>query len=229
MSIWICKICWLLICQTISPVRFLDHNFLFTECAALEILQINFLENRVYVTVHGKTYSNDFLFLSRIPFTTVCKPFEKICIHLNDLVTHSLETPTPFKRLGHPFDRNTNLFKRLGHLFAQNTNSFERLGHPFAQNTNSFEQLGHPFAWNSNSFEWLGHTFAQNTNSFKRLGHPSTWNINSFEWLGHAFAGNSDLLDQMYNVIITRGLGVFSLSHFYISCQGSLSLFHKIS
>ena len=46
------------------------------------------------MTVHGKTYSNDFPFLSRIPFTTVCKPFEKICNRSNDLVTRSLETLT---------------------------------------------------------------------------------------------------------------------------------------
>ena len=46
------------------------------------------------VTMHGKTYSNDFPFLSRILFTTVCKPFGKICIRSNDLVTCSIETPT---------------------------------------------------------------------------------------------------------------------------------------
>ena len=42
----------------------------------------------------------------------------------------------------------------------------------------------------------------------------------------HLFAGNIDLLDQIH-VIINRAH--FAISRFYISCQGSLSLFHKIS
>ena len=97
----------------------------------------NAVLHMLFVTVHGKTYSNDFPFLSRIPFTTVCK------------------TLHPFEQLGHPVARNTNLFERLGHPFAWNTNSFEWLGHPFTWNTNSFKRLGHLFTRNTNSFEWL--------------------------------------------------------------------------
>ena len=48
---------------------------------------------KVRFPVHSHTYSNDFPFLSRIPFTTI-KPFKKIYIHSNDFVTCSLETPT---------------------------------------------------------------------------------------------------------------------------------------
>ena len=97
------------------------------------------------VTVHWKTYSNNFPFLSRIPFTTVRKNL------------HS------FERLGYPFAQNTNSFEQLGHPFAQNTNLFERLYYPFAQNTNSFKRLHYPFAGNSNSFKRVGHPFAGNT------------------------------------------------------------------
>ena len=151
------------------------------------------------VTVHGKTYSNDFLFLSRIPFTTVCKLFEKN-LH-------------PFKWLGHPFARNTTSLERLGHPFARNTNSFEWRGHPFTRNTNLFKRLGQSFAWNTNSFEQLDYPFAQNTNLFKQLDYLFAGNSNSFERIGHLFAGNTILLDQIHNCNNYSGIGrIFSFT-----------------
>ena len=82
-----------------------------------------------YVTLHRKTYTNDFPFLNRIPFTSICKPFEKICTRSNSI--------------RHPFSKKIHSFERLGHLFAGNTGSFEWLDHPFAGNANLFKQLGH--------------------------------------------------------------------------------------
>ena len=97
-------------------------------CRSVWFFPPNLCSSLIFVTVHGKMYFNDFPFLSRIPFTTVCKPFEKN-LH-------------PFERLGHPFTRNTNPFQRLGHPFTRNTNSFEQLVHPFARNTRDLKQLG---------------------------------------------------------------------------------------
>ena len=66
-----------------------------------------------YLTLHWKTYTNNFLFLNGIPFTSICKLFKNNCtrsncivihsvkrtIRLNDLVTLLLETPTHFNDL----------------------------------------------------------------------------------------------------------------------------------
>ena len=57
-------------------------------------LHLSYIITNIFVIVDRKTYSNHFPFMSRILFTTICKPFEKICIRSNDLVTCSLETPT---------------------------------------------------------------------------------------------------------------------------------------
>ena len=126
-----------------------------------------------YVTVNVKTYSNDFPFLNRILFTTVCKSFEKICIPSNDLVTCLFKTPT------HSNDLVTRSLETPSRLNDLTTRLLET-------------------ATCSNKLV----TRSQET--------PTCW-------------------IKYMTVIITRGSGVFSLSCFYISCPGSLSLFHKIS
>ena len=72
------------------------------------------------VTVHGKTYSNDFPFFSRIPFTTVWK---KNCIRSNDLVTRSLETPTRSNDL---VTRSIETPTRLNDLFIRSLETLTR-------------------------------------------------------------------------------------------------------
>ena len=65
------------------------------------------------------------------------------------------------------------------------------------------------------------------TRSVKRTTRSNDLTTRSLETATrHLFAGNTDLLDQIH-VIINRAH--FAISRFYISCQGSLSLFHKIS
>ena len=150
------------------------------------------------VTVHGKTYCNDFLFLSRIPFTTVCKPFKKICTHLNDLVTRSLETPTRSK------DLVTRLIETLTRSNDLVTCSLETLTYSNDLVTRSLET---PTCAN----DLTTHLLQTATRSNKLVTHsqeaPTCW------------------IKCTCNIYS----GAFSLSHFYISCQGSLSLFHKIS
>ena len=80
--------------------------------------------SHTFVTVHGKTYSNNFPCLSRIPFTTVCKPFEKICIRSNYLVTRSLERPTHSNDLvTRSLETPTHLNDLVTHLLETPTRS----------------------------------------------------------------------------------------------------------
>ena len=153
------------------------------------------------MTVHGKTYSNDYLFLSRIPFTTVCKPFEKICICSNDLVTHSLETPTRSNDL---VTRSLETPTRSNDLV---TCSLETLTRSNNLVTCSLETPTRSNDLITCSLETVTRSNDLVTRSQET---PACW-------------------IKYLTVIISQGLVVFSLSRFYISCQGSLSLFHKIS
>ena len=54
----------------------------FVHCLNLVLLPSNIsnLLCTIYVTLHGKTYTNDFPLLNGILLTTICKPFEKFSL-----------------------------------------------------------------------------------------------------------------------------------------------------
>ena len=92
------------------------------------------------MTVHGKTYSNDFPFLSRIPFTTVCKPFEKkfASVQTTWLPIHSKHQPVRTTwspvRSKHQLVRTTCSPIRSKHQLIQMTWSPVRSKHQLRSN-----------------------------------------------------------------------------------------------
>ena len=75
----------------------------------------------IFVTLDGKTYTNDFLFSNGFPFTSgLCQPFERI--------GHPFARNSPFEWLPHPLVRNINPFERLSYAFVRNIKLFKRLG-----------------------------------------------------------------------------------------------------
>ena len=93
----------------------------------------------IFVTLDGKTYTNDFPFSNGFSFTSrLCQPFE---------------------RLGHPFARNS-LFEWLPHPLVRNINPFERLSYTFVRNIKPFKWLGQPFVEDTRPFERLGHLYS---------------------------------------------------------------------
>ena len=94
----------------------------------------------IFVTLDGKTYTNDFPFSNGFPFTSrLCQPFECICL---------------------PFTRNS-LFEWLPHLLVRNINPFERLTYAFVRNIKPFKRLGHPFVGDIRPLERLGHLYSR--------------------------------------------------------------------
>ena len=93
----------------------------------------------IFVTLDGKTYTNDFPFSNGFPFTSrLCQRFE---------------------RLGHPFARNSP-FEWLPHLLVRNINPFERLTYAFVRNIKPCKRLGHQFVEDIRPLEWLGHLYS---------------------------------------------------------------------
>ena len=92
----------------------------------------------IFVTLYGKTYTNDFPFSNGFPFTSrLCQLFEW---------------------LGHPFTRNS-LFEWLPHPLVRNINPFEQLCYAFDRNIKPFKRLGHPFVEDIRPFKWLGNLY----------------------------------------------------------------------
>ena len=90
----------------------------------------------IFVTLDGKTYTNDFPFSNGFPFTSrLCQPFERL--------GHPFARNSPFEWLPHPLVRNINPFERLSYAFVRNIKPFKRLGHPFVEDIRPFERLGH--------------------------------------------------------------------------------------
>ena len=134
----------------------------------------------------GKRTLMTFLFFSRFPFTTVCKLFEKICIRLNNLVTRSLETPTCSNNLVTRSIETPTCSKDLV------TRSLETLTHSNNLVTRSLKTPTRSNDLATRSLETATHSNELITCSQET---PICW--------------------IKYNhVIITRGMGVFSLSCF---------------
>ena len=90
----------------------------------------------IFVTLDGKTYTDDFPFSNGFPFTSrLCQPFERL--------GHPFARNSPFEWLPHPLVRNINPFERLSYAFVRNIKPFKRLGHPFVEDIRPFERLGH--------------------------------------------------------------------------------------
>ena len=90
----------------------------------------------IFVTLDGKTYTNDFPFSNGFPFTSgLCQRFERL--------GHPFARNSPFEWLPHPLVRNINPFERLSYAFVRNIKPFKRLGHPFVEDIRPFERLGH--------------------------------------------------------------------------------------
>ena len=104
----------------------------------------------IFVTLDGKTYTNDFPFSNGFPFTSgLCQPFERICL---PFIRNSL-----FEWLPHPLVRNINPFEQLCYAFDRNIKPFKQLGHPFVEDIRPFKRLGHLYnLWHSFEFsvEW---------------------------------------------------------------------------
>ena len=93
----------------------------------------------IFVTLDGKTYTNDFPFSNGFPFTSgLCQPFERICL---PLTRNSL-----FEWLPYPLVRNINPLERLTYAFVRNIKPFKRLGHPFVEDIRPLERLGHLYS-----------------------------------------------------------------------------------
>ena len=81
------------------------------------------------------TYTNDFPFSNGFSFTShLCQPFKRL--------GHPFARNSPFEWLPHPLDRNINPFERLSCEFVRNIKLFKRLGHPFVEDR-PFKRLGH--------------------------------------------------------------------------------------
>ena len=90
----------------------------------------------IFVTLYGKTYTNDFPFSNGFPFTSrLCQPFEWL--------GHPFARNSLFEWLPHPLVRNINPFEQLCYAFDRNIKRFKRLGHPFIEDIRPFKQLGH--------------------------------------------------------------------------------------
>ena len=75
----------------------------------------------IFVTLDGKTYTDDFPFSNGFPFTSrLCQPFERL--------GHPFARNSPFEWLPHPLVRNINPFERLSYAFVRNIKLFKRLG-----------------------------------------------------------------------------------------------------
>ena len=96
----------------------------------------------IFVTLDGKTYTNDFPFSNGFPFTSrLCQPFERL--------GHAFARNSTFEWLPHrphPLVRNINPFERLNYAFVRNIKPFKRLGHPFVEDIRPFERLGHLYS-----------------------------------------------------------------------------------
>ena len=93
----------------------------------------------IFVTLDGKTYTNDFPFSNGFPFTSrLCRPFER----LGDAFARN-STFEWLPHRPHPLVRNINPFERLNYAFVRNIKPFKRLGHPFVEDSRRFERLGH--------------------------------------------------------------------------------------
>ena len=89
----------------------------------------------IFVTLDGKTRTNDSPFSNGFPFTSrSCQPFERL--------GHPFARNSPCEWLPQPLVRNINLFEQLSYAFVTNINPFKRLGQPFVQDI-GFERLGH--------------------------------------------------------------------------------------
>ena len=95
----------------------------------------------IFVTLDGKTYTNDFPFSNGFPYTSrLCQPFER------PRLGHAFTRNSTFEWLPHrphPLVRNINPFERLNYAFVRNIKPFKRLGHPFVEDSRRFERLGH--------------------------------------------------------------------------------------
>ena len=94
------------------------------------------MRHLIFVTLYGKTYTNDFPFSNGFPFTSrLCQPFERL--------GHPFARNSPFEWLPHPLVRNINPLERLSYAFVRNIKPFKRLGHPFVEDIRPFKRLGH--------------------------------------------------------------------------------------
>ena len=142
----------------------------------------------IFVTLDGKTYTNDFPFSNGFPFTSrLCRPFERL--------GHAFARNSTFEWLPHrphPLVRNINPFERLNYAFVRNIKPFKRLGHPFVEDSRRFERLGHlyygiPLNFLSNDMHGSCAIRSKKNPSFERSFNSM---FSRFVWLHlHKFIG----------------------------------------
>ena len=90
----------------------------------------------IFVTLDGKTYTDDFPFSNGFPFTScLCQPFKRL--------GHPFARNSPFEWLPHPLVRNINPFERLSYAFVRNIKTVQTTWHPFVEDIRLFKGLGH--------------------------------------------------------------------------------------
>ena len=140
----------------------------------------------IFVTIYGKTYTNDFPFSNGFPFTSrLCQPFEWL--------GQPFARNSPFEWLPHLLVRNINPFEWLSYTFIRNIKPFKRLGHPFVEDIRPFERLGHlyygiplNFLLNDMHGRWV--TLFVQKNSLVRTNHLFTCSYQCFKSCLTSFA-----------------------------------------